>query len=453
MKTAVSLLVAASLTLLGPHVVHARGFGGAHAGGGASAGGSHSSGYSSHSSAAAGPHGEAAGRTGSTEHSYEGPHGTTVEHGTAAAQGEAEGPHGSAAGGKAVSGTEVTGPKGDTHTHESSAERGVAAGPGGVEAGREVSSSSTVKGAGGSEATRGVSASQGVAAGPGGVAAGGAVAGGTAVRGPEGGTYAHGATGGYASYSGAHVALPTDAGYGIAGAGAAAFGGYHQTEAVSGSAYAARGAAVRSSYAGYNGFGQGWYAAHPGAWNPTGWAAGRAWGIATWPAIGSWYGWTAGVPPVYYDYGNNVTYQDNQVYYGDQPVASADQYYQQTATLAQSQPAPDPKAGDWLPLGVFGLVQGSETNPHYVMQLAVNKAGAVAGNYWDVAGGTSLPIQGAVDKKTQRVAWTVGDNKDTVGETGIYNLTKDEAPALIHLGKDKTQQWTLVRLRQPSAPQ
>ena len=97
-----------------------------------------------------------------------------------------------------------------------------------------------------------------------------------------------------------------------------------------------------------------------------------------------------------------------------------------------------------MPLGVFGLVKGAESDPHYVMQLAVNKSGAVAGNYYDVISGTSVPVQGAVDKQTQRLAWTVGDNKTTVGETGIYNLTKDEAPALIHIGKDKTQQWTLV---------
>ena len=36
-----------------------------------------------------------------------------------------------------------------------------------------------------------------------------------------------------------------------------------------------------------------------------------------------------------------------------------------------------------------------------------------------------------------------------MGETGLYNLTQDESPALIHIGKDKTQQWTLVRLKQP----
>jgi hypothetical protein len=43
----------------------------------------------------------------------------------------------------------------------------------------------------------------------------------------------------------------------------------------------------------------------------------------------------------------------------------------------------------------------------------------------------------------------VGKNKSTVCETGVYNLTQDEAPALLHVGKDKTQQWLLVRLKQP----
>ena len=84
------------------------------------------------------------------------------------------------------------------------------------------------------------------------------------------------------------------------------------------------------------------------------------------------------------------------------------------------------------------------------MQLAINKSGAIGGKLLrpDERDEPSS-IQGAVDKKTQRVAWTVGENKHTVGETGLYNLTKDEAPALIHIGKDKTQQWTLVRLKQP----
>ena len=150
-----------------------------------------------------------------------------------------------------------------------------------------------------------------------------------------------------------------------------------------------------------------------------------------------------------YNYGTNITYQGNQVYYGGQPVATAEQYYQQASTLVQNGSPPDPKAPGWMPLGVFALVQNDQSEPHYVMQLAVNKAGTLGGNYSDLISGTTLPIQGAVDKNTQRVAWMVGSNKNTIGETGLYNLTQNEALALIHIGKDRTQQWMLVRLKQP----
>jgi hypothetical protein len=54
-----------------------------------------------------------------------------------------------------------------------------------------------------------------------------------------------------------------------------------------------------------------------------------------------------------------------------------------------------------------------------------------------------------VDRKTQRAAWVVGDRKDTVYETGIGNLTQPETTMLVHFGKDRTQQWTLVRLDPP----
>ena len=40
-------------------------------------------------------------------------------------------------------------------------------------------------------------------------------------------------------------------------------------------------------------------------------------------------------------------------------------------------------------------------------------------------------VQGSVDKTTQRVAFTIGSNKDMVIETGLYNLTKDQATALV----------------------
>ena len=79
----------------------------------------------------------------------------------------------------------------------------------------------------------------------------------------------------------------------------------------------------------------------------------------------------------------------------------------------------------------------------------MNKAGAIAGNYYSVLTDTNLPVHGSVDPKTQRAAWTVGDKTTTVFDAGIYNLTQDQAPVLIHVGTIKTQQWMLVRLKQP----
>ena len=67
-------------------------------------------------------------------------------------------------------------------------------------------------------------------------------------------------------------------------------------------------------------------------------------------------------------------------------------------------------------------------------QLAVNKQGAIRGNCYNTVTQTTLPVQGAVDKSTQRVAWTVGDNTTTVFDTGLDNLTKDQAPTLVHVG-------------------
>ena len=454
-KKLIGLVVGASLTLLGAQVVHARGFGGSRGGGGYG-GGESRGGYSGGQSRGGYSGGESRGgfSGGEQRGGYSG--------------GESRGGYsgGERRGGESFGG----GQRGS----EPSGAQGAAAGYGaanrrspqysgaqGATAGAAAANRNSPQYSGAQDAAAGAAAANRNSpqySGAQGAAAGAAVAN----RNSPQYSGAQGAAAGYAAANGnsfpagaAHVGLPTDAGYGMpaAGVGAAGYAGYHQTAAVSGGVYAARGAAVRNSWGGAGTFNQGWYTAHPGAWNPTGWSAGRAWGVATWPSVGSWYGYGGGVQPVYYDYGNNISYQGDQVYYGDQPVATADQYYQQASTLAQSQPAPDPNAGEWMPLGVFGLVRGAESEPHYVMQLAVNKAGAVAGNYYDVVSGTSALVQGAVDKQSQRLVWTVGDNKATVGETGLYNLTKDESPALIHIGKDKTQQWTLVRLQQPQQGQ
>jgi uncharacterized protein (TIGR03000 family) len=223
--------------------------------------------------------------------------------------------------------------------------------------------------------------------------------------------------------------------------------------------------AVRGGFYHYGAFNTGWWAAHPAAWRPWGWNAAAAWRWATWPALAGWWGWTAA--PVYYDFGNTIVYQGDQVYIDGQPGPTATAYYDQAANLAQSAPvAPqvENKDEEWQPLGVFALVQGEQSDTSAVFQLAVNKAGIIRGNYYNVLTNTNLPVRGAVDKTTQRASWIVGDQKTTVYDTGISNLTMDQSPLLIHFGQDRTQQWLLVRIKeqdtqppagqpgQPSAP-
>jgi hypothetical protein len=197
-----------------------------------------------------------------------------------------------------------------------------------------------------------------------------------------------------------------------------------------------------------------WNSAHPWAWTPAGadgaaWAA-AAWAGAGWPTVGNWLGWgdTTSYP---YDYGDNITYEGDNVYYNSQPAGTTQQYYQEASNLAATAPAaPTDGNGQWLPLGVFGLVNGDSKTPSLTFQLAVNKEGTIRGNSADPYSNV-LPIHGSVDKRTQRVCWTVGTDMTTVYDTGLYNLTKKEAPILVHSGPKATQQEMLVRLQKPAA--
>lgn len=203
---------------------------------------------------------------------------------------------------------------------------------------------------------------------------------------------------------------------------------------------------VRGNFDHYDLYGSNWNVDHPGAWMAAGWGANNAWRAATWASAGAWCGCVA-TQPLYYDYGNNVTYENDNVYVNGQDAGTTQQYYGQASALAQSGAAAEaPSDGDWLPLGVFALTKADQKNSIVTIQLAVNKQGVIRGNYTDTTTDKTMVIQGAVDKQTQRVAFTVGDNKTNLIETGLYNLTKDEAPALVHVGNDKTAQYLLVRL-------
>ncbi|MDR1484940.1 MAG: hypothetical protein LBT09_08975 [Planctomycetaceae bacterium] len=53
---------------------------------------------------------------------------------------------------------------------------------------------------------------------------------------------------------------------------------------------------------------------------------------------------------------------------------------------------------------------------------------------------------GAIDPKTQRVALRFVDDEKVVWECGLWNLTQDTLPVLIHSGETQIEQKTLIRL-------
>jgi hypothetical protein len=211
-------------------------------------------------------------------------------------------------------------------------------------------------------------------------------------------------------------------------------------------------AAIRGNYNHYDLYRSNWGVDHPGAWMAAGWGAGAAWRSCNWGSAAAYCGYAA-APPIYYDYGNNVTYEDNSVYVNGDSVGTAEQYYAQASTIASTGAAAEaPADGDWLPLGVYALSKPDKSKSIVTIQLAVNKQGVIRGNATDTVSNKNQVIEGSVDKQTQRVAFTVGDNKSEVVETGLYNLTKDEAPCMIHFSADRTEQWLLVRLDNPDEP-
>jgi hypothetical protein len=158
-----------------------------------------------------------------------------------------------------------------------------------------------------------------------------------------------------------------------------------------------------------------------------------------------------------YDYGVNVVYEGDDVYVDGKREASAKEYSQQAITLANTSeeqpPAPTPpedgKQAEYLPLGVWAMVQEEKGDAFMFFQISIDKNGVVTGAFKNLLSGEVSPISGQVDKKTQRVAWKIGSNSSTVIETGLQNLTQEVASCLVHFGTDTTQTWLLVRLKNP----
>lgn len=176
------------------------------------------------------------------------------------------------------------------------------------------------------------------------------------------------------------------------------------------------------------------------------------WRPCTWGAVTTWIVWDWGTP-IYYDYGDNFYYDGDVVYLDGRRIATAAEYYNQAARIVSRVPDVKDDPEQWMPLGVFTLSPDGKTASSMVMQLAVNKDGVIQGTYYNTENDVSKPVKGMVDKQSQRAIWTFADdnNKAVILETGIMNLTRDQTDVLVHFGKSRTEQWLMVRLKEPPA--
>ncbi len=180
-----------------------------------------------------------------------------------------------------------------------------------------------------------------------------------------------------------------------------------------------------------------WYAAHPNAWQATHPNA-NVWAAATFGAVATWAGLAAqptGSSEVVY------VEQSGEQYAEDQP---ADEPDGEEAALLAAADVPPAKSDDWMPLGVFAISPAGQPNTHTFVQLAVSRQGAIEGSYFDQLSGSAQPVQGSLDKQTQKVGWKVGSG--AVFETSVETLTSDQGPVAVYFDGGGRQTWALVRV-------
>lgn len=218
---------------------------------------------------------------------------------------------------------------------------------------------------------------------------------------------------------------------------------YNSTAALSTQSAAFRGAAA--TYPAYH---PGMYGNYPNAWAPKNYTNVNVYGNPGYRAVAGTLGLAA--TPIPYDYGSNVVAQSNAVYVNGDAAGTPQEYASQASQIASTgQSATTDDDTKWVPLGVFAIVEGDQTNSDDTFQLAVNSDGVIRGNYHNIRNDQMENLTGSVDKKTQRAAWVIGMDQYPVYEAGIANLTKDATPLYVHSGDGQSRQMTLIRLQQP----
>lgn len=210
-------------------------------------------------------------------------------------------------------------------------------------------------------------------------------------------------------------------------------------------------AAFRRAAIGYPHYDAVAFAGAAGAWQPTNLIQPSLYTCPNYGALATGMGLPA--QPVPYDYGGNVVAQPTSVYINGENVGTPQQYAQQSSTIAAAGQAQPPADTRWLPLGVFAVVEPGAVSSDDVFQLAVDRQGIIRGNYHNKRTNQAEGISGSVDLKSQRTAWTIGNDKAPVYEVGLGNLTKEVTPMLMQTADGQSRQMTLIRLQEPQDQQ
>ena len=155
---------------------------------------------------------------------------------------------------------------------------------------------------------------------------------------------------------------------------------------------------------------------------------GHSWSRQTnWRSLSHWLRWQE-TPPIYYsDEGYSV-------------IISPD-------SIEESQSYESPE-GDWLSLGVFAVGKSFDAASFFAyIQLSINKQGDVAGTYYNHKTQILHSLSGFIDQESQILVWGVADVPNAPLVTvGVYNLTQDIAPAMIHFAGGGERPLILLRL-------
>ena len=156
-----------------------------------------------------------------------------------------------------------------------------------------------------------------------------------------------------------------------------------------------------------------WYNDHPKAWKYDNNKA-NIWVVASMPGVYNWLGW-GNVPQ---------QYQGN---YGNVPQFDTSNY------------------GNWYPLGVFSLMAGPGDAGTRIVQLAVDRNGRIAGNYYDMITNSSYNVSGDVRQQSQRVSFSLNKNQFIRFRTSVGQLLQPYGSLTVQLPGGE-QQWQIVRL-------